>query len=131
MGITVTRYSRLYEDRAPVFEDFVKEVHKDLQTRGYSFEVAEAGVLTYEDSWNSARIRIAQEDNNLRYIYTIEMSTLALIGIVIGILLILIVGIVIAILWYTKYSSLKKAMTAAGETAATKVPPLPPPPPPT
>jgi len=131
MVITVTRYSRLYEDRGPVLEDFVKEVYKDLHARGYSFEVAEAGVLIYEDSWNRARIRITQEDNNLRYLYTIRMSSLALIGIIIGILLILIVGIVIAILWYIKYSSLKKAMTAAGETAATRVPPLPPPPPPT
>jgi len=77
MVITVTRYSRLYEDRGPVLEDFVKEVYKDLHARGYSFEVAEAGVLIYEDSWNRARIRITQEDNNLRYLYTIRMSSLA------------------------------------------------------
>ena len=104
MVITVARYSRLYEDRAPVLEDFVKEVYKDLHDRGYSFEVAEAGVLIYEDSWNRARIRITQEDNNLRYLYTIRMSSLALIGIIIGSLLILIVGIVIAILWYITVS---------------------------
>ncbi len=131
MGIVVARYNRLYEGKGPLQEEFVRAVQDDLLRRGYSFIPGpERGSLVYEDFWNKATIRTMPEGPNLRYLFTIEMTTGVLILIIAGVLLLLIVAIIVSIIWYMKHSSLKSAMIAAGESAAIGAPPPPPPPPP-
>jgi len=112
LGINVTRYSRVYDGRGPLREEFLKSVSNDLINRGFSFARGpDRETLVYEDFWNKVEIRASGEDMDLRYLFTIEMSHGALAAMAIGML-----------------SSLKSSLIAAGETAARTIHPIPPPP---
>ena len=129
MGVKVTRYSRVYDGRGPLQEEFLKSVSNDLTNRGFSFARGpERDSLIYEDFWNKAEIRASQEDLDLRYLFTVDMSMGALVAIGIGVLLLIIGAIIIGVVWYIKLSSLKSSLIAAAETTARKISPIPPPP---
>ncbi len=129
LGINVTRYSRVYDGRGPLREEFLKSVSNDLINRGFSFARGpDRETLVYEDFWNKVEIRASGEDMDLRYLFTIEMSQGSLVAMAIGILLIIIGAILVGVVWYIKLSSLKSSLIAAGETAARTIHPIPPPP---
>jgi preprotein translocase subunit SecG len=122
-GIKVTTQERVLEAVGDRKEEFLRRLEAEGARRGLHLRPAleTEGDFLYEDFFNRATLYAHPEGKNLRYGFTLRITTGAL---VLGILLLIfffVGGIILLLVWYLKYGSLKDSLTAAGEAAAVLV----------
>jgi len=120
-GLTVTIHEEVYEGIGGLREEYVERLAREARIRGVDVRLTREDIV-FEDLFLKGVVYISEEGPDLRYGFRIDVKSSAIaIMVILGLLSFFVVGVIVALICYIKYSSTKQALIAAGEAAASYI----------